>query len=139
MRYGNVVGCNIPKYYLSPVISRSFHAIEGISSHFLLLPKLARSCFSTICSAYQPYSAFLIKFFTFLLLLVTSATSNLLNILSHCEMIQPRSDAMKAVKHLDPKIWHFACPRERRWCPLIVCKDVQEPIGQLKLKSNGGN
>jgi len=42
-----VVGFNIPKYYLSPVISRSFHAIEGILSHFLLLPNLARSGFST--------------------------------------------------------------------------------------------
>ena len=98
------VGCKRVKYQFSPPTSRSLPLDKESSNHFLVLPKGVKEVLSTNQPTNQPYSAFLIKFFTFLLLLVTSATSNLLNILSHCEMIQPRSDAMKAVKHLDPKI-----------------------------------
>src|SRR3989304_4333661 len=67
MRYGNVVGCNLSKYFLSPVISRSFPTKDVFLS-FLQLLNLARSGFSTICSAYIPYSPFLREAFTICLL-----------------------------------------------------------------------
>ena len=89
------VGCKRVKYQFSPPTSRALPLDIETSNHFLVLPKGVKEVLSTN----QPYSAFLIKSFTFPLVLATSATPEPLNVYLQGKVVQPYRSAPKAIRH----------------------------------------